>query len=47
MDCVLSDIKNAKLGTGRSSQWIEGYGGGPFWRRRPTLGVVPMEKKFN
>ena len=34
IDGLLSDIKNAKLGTGRSSQGIEGYGGGPLWRRR-------------
>ena len=38
MDCVLSDIKNAKLGTGRSIQGIEGYGGGPLWRRRAAFG---------
>ena len=39
MDCVLSDIKqNARLGTGRSSQGIEGYGGGPLWKRKPALG---------
>ena len=46
MDCVLSDIKNAKIGTGRSSQGIEGYGGGPLWRRRPHWAVMSMKKKF-
>ena len=30
MECVLSDIKNVKLGAGRSSQGIEGYGGDPL-----------------
>ena len=45
MDCVLSGIKNAILGTWRSSQGIEGYGGGPLWRQRPALGIVPMKKK--
>ena len=39
MDCVLWDIKNAKLGTGRSIQEIKEYGGeGPQWA------VVPMKK---
>ena len=28
MDCLLLGIKNGNLGTGRSSQGIEGYGGG-------------------
>ena len=42
---VLSEIKIAKLGTGRRSQGIEGYGGGPLWKRRPTLAVVPMKRK--
>ena len=37
MACVLLDIKNAKLGIGRSSEGIEGYGEGPLWRRRPAL----------
>ena len=37
MACELSDIKNVKLGTGRTSQGIEGYGGVPLWRRRPVL----------
>ena len=45
MDCVLSDIKNAKLGTGRSSQGIEGYGGGPLWRRSPALGCSANEEE--
>jgi hypothetical protein len=44
MDCVLSGIKNAKLGTGRSIQGIEGYGGGPLWRRGPTLGCSANEE---
>jgi hypothetical protein len=30
MACELSDIKNVKLGTGRTSQGIEGYGGVPL-----------------
>ena len=44
MDCVLSDIKNANLGTGRSSQGIEDkeevhYGGeGPHWAVVPSQG---------
>ena len=38
MDCISSDIINAKLGTGRSSQGIEGYGGGPLWRKMPEVG---------
>ena len=45
MDCILSDIKNAKLGTGRSSQEIEGYGGGPLWRRRAPLGCSANEEE--
>ena len=45
MDCVLSDIKNIKLGIGWSSQGIEGYGGGPLWRRRPALGCIADEKE--
>jgi hypothetical protein len=43
MDCVLSDIQNAKLGTGRSSQRIEGNRGGPLWRRKPELGCSGNE----
>ena len=42
--CVFSDIKNAKLGTGRSSQGIEGCGGAPLWRRRPALGCSANEE---
>ena len=45
MGCVLSDIKNARLGTGRSSQGIEGYGGDPLWRRRPALGCSANEEE--
>ena len=29
--------KKLKLRTGRNNQGIEGYGGGPLWRRRPSL----------
>jgi len=45
MDCVLSDIKNAKLGTGRSSQGIEGYGGGLLRTPRPALGCSANEEE--
>ena len=46
MDCVLSDIKkNARLRTGRSSQGILEYGGGPLWRQRPTLGCNANEEE--
>ena len=45
MDCVLSDIENTKLGTGRSSEGIEGYGGGPLWRRRPALGCSANDEE--
>ena len=38
LNCVLTDIKNAKLGTGWSCQGIEGYEGGPLWKRRPAVG---------
>ena len=38
MDCVLSDIKNSKLGTGRRIQGVVAYGGGPLWSRRSALG---------
>ena len=45
MDCVLSGKKkNSKLGTGRSSQGIEGYGGGPLWSEGPHWAVVPKKK---
>ena len=44
MDCVLSDIKNARLGTGRSSQRIERCGG-PLWRRRPVLDLSANEEE--
>ena len=44
--CVLSDIKNAKLGIGRSSKEIEGYGGGPLWRRRPALCCSANEEEM-
>ena len=44
MDCVLSDIKNAKLQTGRSSQRIEEYWGGPLWRQRSALGCSANEE---
>ena len=30
--CIVGQKKNAKLGTGRRSQRVEGYGGGPLWR---------------
>ena len=45
MDYVLSDIKNPKLGTGRSSQGIEGCGGGPLWRRRLVFGCSAKEEE--
>ena len=45
MDCILLDIKNSKLGTGRSSQGVEGYEGGPLWRRRPALGYSANEEE--
>ena len=45
MGCAFSDIKNAKLGTGRSSQGIEGYGGDPLWRRRSALGCSDNEEE--
>ena len=32
LSMLLIGHKNAKLGTGRSSRGIEGYGGGPLWR---------------
>ena len=44
---IVGHKKNAKLGTGRSSQGIEGYGGGPLWRRRSALGCSAIEKKLN
>jgi hypothetical protein len=31
--------------TGRKSQGIEGYGRGPLWRRRPTLGCSASEEE--
>ena len=45
MDCVLTDIKNTKLGIGRSSQGIERYGGGPLWRQRSGLGCSANEEE--
>ena len=46
MDCILLDIKkNAKLGTGRSTRGIEGYGRGPLWRRRLALGCSFNEEE--
>ena len=46
MDCVLSDIKNVRLGIGRSSQGIEGYGGGPLWRLTPVFGYSANEDYY-
>ena len=43
--CIVGHKKNAKLGMGWSSQGIEGYGGGPLWRRRPTQGCSAYEKE--
>ena len=34
---------SAKLGTGKTSQGIEGYGGAPLWTRRPALGCDANE----
>ena len=44
--CVVGHEKNAKLGIGRSSQGIEGYGGDPLWRCRPTLGCSANEEEL-
>jgi hypothetical protein len=37
--------RNANLGTGRSSQGIEGYERGPLRRRRPALGSRANEEE--
>ena len=34
-----------RMKTGRSSQGIEGYGGGPVWRQRPALGCSANEEE--
>ena len=34
-----------RMQTGRSSQGIEGYEGGPLWRQRPTLGFSANEEE--
>ena len=43
--CFVRHEKIAKLGTGRSSQGIEGYGEGPLWRQSPTLGCSADEEE--
>ena len=43
--CVLSDIKNANFGIGRSSQGTERYEEGPSWKRRPALGCSVNEEE--
>ena len=42
--CIVGYKKNAKLGTGRSSQGIEGYGGGKFGDEGLHWAVVLMKK---
>ena len=43
--CIVGHDKNAKLGSGKSSQGIKGYGGCPLWRRRPAFGCSAHEEE--
>jgi hypothetical protein len=43
---IVGHKKDTKFGTGRHSQGIEGYEGGPLSRQRPTLGCSANEEDY-